>query len=187
MACDVIFTQISINAGIRNHRESAVVAMITEFTQLDKGAVSGKPVVIPTDTNTLTDIEKRKALPAVKLIKKYDGVLKGRYCVNGSRQRKYFKQDESVASPTAALESLLVALLIDAYDGIYIETYDVPGAYLQSRLAPRDDNDQVLMKLRGNFVDIIYKVNTEHNKNVIYEKEQKVLFISIRHMSITKT
>ena len=55
-------------------------------------------------------------MPAVNLIKeKYDGVLKGRTCADGSRQRKYLKKDESVAWPTAALESLIVTLLIDAY------------------------------------------------------------------------
>ena len=72
--------------------------------------------MIPTDANTLTDAEKLKALPAVNLIKeKWDGAIKGRSCVNGSKQRKYLKQDESVASPTASLESLFVSLLIDAY------------------------------------------------------------------------
>ena len=107
-------------------------------------------MVIPTDANTLTDLEKRKALPAVNLIKeKYDDMLKGRSCVDGSRQRRYLKQDESVASPTAALESLLVTLLIDAYEGRDVRTYDVPGAYLQARLAPREGNERVLMKLRG--------------------------------------
>ena len=63
-----------------------MAAMIKEFTQLNEGAVSGKPVVIPTDAYTLTDLEKRKALPVVNLIKeKYGGVLKGRSCVDGSR------------------------------------------------------------------------------------------------------
>ena len=66
--------------------------MIKEFTQLNEGAVPGKPVVVPTDASTLTDLEKRKVLPAVNLIKeKYDGVLKGRSYVDGSRQRRYLK------------------------------------------------------------------------------------------------
>ena len=131
MACDVIFTQMTANAGIKKHEESVVAEMIKESTQLNEGAVPGKPVVIPTDANTLTDLEKRKALPAVNLIKeKYGGVLKGRSCVDGSRQRRYLKQDESVVSPTAALESLLVTLLIDAYEGRNVGTYDFHGAYL---------------------------------------------------------
>ena len=33
--------------------------MIKKFTQLNEGAVPGKPVVIPTDASTLTDVEKK--------------------------------------------------------------------------------------------------------------------------------
>ena len=120
--------------------------MIKKFTQLNEGAVPGKPVVIPTDVSTLTDVEKQKALPTVNLIKeKWNGVIKGRLCVDGSKKRKYLKQDESVASPTAFLEYLLISLLIDAYEGRYVGTYDVPEAYLQARLALKDNNERVLM------------------------------------------
>ena len=131
IACDVIFTQMSANAGIKKHGEAAVAAMIKEYTQLNEGAVPGKPVVVPTDATTLTEEEKKKALPAVNLIKeKWGGELKGRFCVDGSKERRYLKQDESVASSTAALESLFMTLLIDAYEGRDVATYDVPGAYL---------------------------------------------------------
>ena len=93
----------------------------------------GKPVVRPIHVSTLSPLEKKKATPAVNLIKeKHDGVLKGRTCADGSRQRKYLRQDESVASPTASLESLIVSLLIDTYKGRDVGTYDVPGAYLQA-------------------------------------------------------
>ena len=70
-------------------------------------------------------------------------------------------------------------MLINAYDGRDVGKYDVPGAYLQARLAPRDDNERVLMKLRGKFVDTMCKVNPEHTKNLIYEKGQKVLYMEI--------
>ena len=120
------------------------------------------------DASTLTRQEKIKAMPAVNLIKeKWDGALKGRTCADGSKQRKYLKQDESVASPTAALESLIVLLLIDAYEGRDVGTYDVPGAYLHAKLLPRANNERVLMKLTGDFVDIMLEVNPEHTKNVI--------------------
>ena len=128
----------------------------------------------------MTNAEKLKALPAVNLIKeKWGGEIKGRACVDGSKQRKYLKQDESVASPTTSLESLVVSLVIDVYEGRDVGTYDVPGAYLQARLAPKDNNERVLMKLKGNFVDIMCKVNPEHLKNVVYENGKKVLYMQI--------
>ena len=121
--------------------------------------------MIPTDTSSLKDVEEKQALPAVNLIKeKWNGYLKGRTCANGSGQRKYLKEDESVASPTAALESLIMTLPIDAYKGRDVVTYDVPGAHLHAKLLPKENNEQVLMRFAGDFVDVVYKVNPEHTK-----------------------
>ena len=92
---------------------------------------------------------------------------------------RYLNPDESMSSPTASLESLLVTLLIDAYENRYVGTYNVPGAYLQARLVPKENRERVLMKLVGEFVDIMCKVNPEHEKNVIYENGQKVLYMEI--------
>ena len=84
-----------------------------------------------------------------------------------------------MSSPTASLESLLVTLLIDAYKNRDEGTYYVPGAYLQASLAPKENGKRVLMKLVGEFVDIMCKVNPEHEKNVVYERGQKVLYMQI--------
>ena len=35
------------------------------------------------------------------------------------------------------------------------------------------------MKLRGQFVDIMCEVNEEYKKHVVYEKEQKVLYLQV--------
>ena len=76
---------------------------------------------------------------------------KGRTCTDGSSQRKYLKQDESVASPRASLESLIVSLLIDIYEGRDVGTYDVQRAYLYAKLLPRANNERILMKINGDF------------------------------------
>ena len=95
---------MSAAKGFKTYGESAVAAVIKEFTQLTKGAVPGKSVLGPVDASTLTFDEKRKAMPTINLIKeKWNGVIKGRTCADGSGQCKYLKQDESVASPTASL------------------------------------------------------------------------------------
>ena len=117
IACDVVFahmsdgdelqrySQMPAKKGFKQFGQVDVAAMIKEFTQLNEGAVHGKPVVIPTEAKSLTSLEKRKSLRAVNLIKeKRSGDIKGRTCVNGSTQRKYLKKkDEYVASPTASL------------------------------------------------------------------------------------
>ena len=131
MVTDIIFTQMSANKGFKKYGQPAIAAIIKDFTQLNNGAVPGKPVVKPVNVSTLTPLEKHKALPAVNLIKeKFGGKLKGRICADGSRQRKYLKEDESVASPTAVLESLIMTLLIDTYEGRDTGIFDIPGAFL---------------------------------------------------------
>ena len=180
IACNIMFTQMTAKAGIKKFGETAVAAILKEFKQLDEGAKPGNPVVIPTDANTLSIEEKRKALRAINLIKeKRNGTLKGRTCADGSSQRQYLKQDESVASPTASLESILTTLLIDAHEGRDVAIFDVPGAYLQADLNAGDDKERVILKLTGDFVDIMCQVNPEHTVNVIYENGKKVLYMAI--------
>ena len=70
-------------------------------------------------------------------------------------------------------------LLIGAYEGRDVGTYDIPGAYLQAVLAPRPNNEQLLMKLVGDSVDIMCKVNLEHLKNIVYENGKKVLYLKV--------
>ena len=87
-SCSVIFTQMSVNAGFKKYGPRAIAAMIKEFTQLNEGAVPGKPVVAPVGASSLTDLEKRQALQTVNLIKeKYNGEIKGRKCADGSKQK----------------------------------------------------------------------------------------------------
>ena len=69
IVCNVIFTQMNAKAGFKKYGGPTVAAMVKKITQLNKGAVPGKPVVVPIDANSLTDIEKRKALRAINLIK----------------------------------------------------------------------------------------------------------------------
>lgn len=113
---EVMFTKISVKAEIKKFAETAIAAMFKEFNQSDKGAIPRNPVVIPIYTINLTAEEKRKVLPAVNLIKeKQNSNIKGQKCANGSKQRQYMKEGESVASPTASMELLPISLLIYLY------------------------------------------------------------------------
>jgi len=163
----VIFTQMSAKMGIRKHGEKAIAAMFKELNQLDKGAKKGNPVVIPQNPHLLTAKEKREALEAVNLIKeKRCGKIKGRTCANGARQRRYLKEGEDYYSPTTSLESILSTMIIDAYEERDVAIADIPGAYLHAEM-PKGKN--VLLKLEGEFVDIMCSVNPEHTENIVYE------------------
>ena len=77
-------------------------------------------------------------------------------------------------SPTVSVESLFITFVVDAYEGRDIATFDIPGAYLH---APVPLEKQVLLKLRGIFVDIMCNINEEYKKYVRVEKGQKVLYL----------
>ena len=62
------------------------------------------------------------------------------------------------------MESLFTTMLIDAYEGCDIRTYDVLWVYFHAEF-PKEKN--LLLKLRGDFVGIMCDANPEHIKNVI--------------------
>ena len=175
-----IFTQMHASKGIKEYGMEAVAAIIKELTQLDVGAVPGKNqrVCVPIDPSTLTDEEMKQALDAVNLIKvKRDGKIKARTCGNGSKQRKYLKEGESVASPTLSVEGMILTLLIAAFEGRKVITLDVPGAFLQAEM-PK--GKMILMKFTGKFVDYMCEVNKEHIPNVrTNRKGVKVLYVRV--------
>jgi len=51
---------MTVKVGIRKSGETSIAAMIKEFTQLDEGAKTGNPVVVPTDASKPTGEEKER-------------------------------------------------------------------------------------------------------------------------------
>ena len=109
--------------------------MLNEYKQLNIGLVPGKPVFGCIDPSKITNDEKRRALEAVNLIlKKRSGKIKGRTCADGSKQKRFLKNGESISSPTVSLEAIVGTLLIDAHEDRDVAIFDVPGAYLQAEM-----------------------------------------------------
>ena len=146
--------------------------MVSWNVQIDKGEIPGKPVVGHIDACPLTYEEKWRALEALNLIReKRDGKIKGRKCADGCKQKKYLKEDESIASPEGSLEGLLTTIVIEAIEKRDVATFDVPGACLNALMT---EEDKVIMKFRGNFVDIMCEVNKEYESHVTCEKNYYV-------------
>ena len=161
---------MSAYKGIKLYGEKEIAAFFKEFNQLDKGALDGKPVIGPIPLEELTDKEKEEALEAVNLIKvKRDGSIKGRSCANGKKQRKFVSQDDNFASPTVSNESLMTSLAIDSYESRDVAITDVPGAYLHAEM-PR--YKRVVMKFVGRFVDIMFEVNIDYKKYILYDNDR---------------
>ena len=84
------YAQMSAKAGIKRFGDRALAAMISEYKQLNTGAMPGKPVFGCIDPKNITMEERKRALEAVNLIKKKRcGKLKRRTCADGSKQKRY--------------------------------------------------------------------------------------------------
>ena len=170
--------QMSARKGIKEYGQRAIVAIIKECEQLDKGAFPDKPVVEPIYEHDLTPEEKEAAMNAVSLIKeKRCGKLKARICADGSKQKRYLAPEESVASPTSSNEGTIASFMIDAYERRMIAVLDIPGAYLHAGV--KHDKRRVLLKLKGIFVDLMCKANPKYRKYVCYKKGEKVLYLKL--------
>ena len=150
----MLFTQVSAKEGIKRWGEEAIVAIMKELKQLQDGAMPGRPVIEPVNYEDLTDEDKEKrTLEAVTVVKqKRCGKIKGRTCADGSKQRRYLKEFESVASPTLSMDGLIGSILIDVYEGRDVATCDAPVAFLHPDLPP---GKRMFLCLRGQMVDIM--------------------------------
>jgi hypothetical protein len=168
---ETCFTQMSAKKGIRTYGERAVAAMLKEYKQLHDMAVFG-----PQPHNSLTNQEKSRALRAVNLItKKRCGKIKGRTCANGRSQRNYITKEES-SSPTISLELLFTTLVIDAHEKRAVQTFDIPGAYLQS---PLPEGKTIFMKFEGKFADIMCDINPEYKDTMFVENGKNTLYVKV--------
>ena len=99
--------------------------MFKEFTQLEDTSIFN-----PQDAKKLLSTAKYEALNLLTMVnEKPDGKIKGRACADGRKQCLYIAKKDMI-SPTVQLESLLLSLLIDAYEGRDVAIADMVGAYL---------------------------------------------------------
>ena len=174
MAVNMMFNQMTATKGIKIFGERAVAAMVKEYQQLNDMMVIGR-----TNPDKLMSDDKRRALLAINLIKeKRCGRIKGRAVADGSTHRKFVPREEAT-SPTASLEAQMAALLIDVHKDRDVAIFDVLGAYLHADLP---EGKFVLLKIEGQFIDIMCEVNREfHGKKTLYvERLVKALYSMIK-------
>ena len=143
---------VNAKEEIKRYGEKAIYAILLEYGQIDD-----MKTFEPLEASKMTHVEKRQALNMLTMVKeKRDKRLKGRAVADGIKQRLYIKK-EDVASPTVKLESLILSLLIDAYENRDVATADVVGSYLIA-----DMKDHVIVKLTGESVDIMCQANAKY-------------------------
>ena len=161
----------SLNKGVKKFGKPGWDAALKEMKQLND-----REVFEPIDVSKLSAIEKKRALESlIFLVEKKDKTIKGRTCANGSTQREYVNREDAT-SPTAATESILLTATIDAEEGRDVMTVDIPNAFVQTKL----DNNQekVIMKIRGILVDMLIEINPEmYRSYIVYEGNNRVIYV----------
>jgi hypothetical protein len=114
-----MLTQLSMKAGLRAFGDRGADAVKREMKQLhDMGAL--RPV------ENLTHDEKTSALKYLMYLKeKSDGVIKGRGCADGRKQRETTSKHDAT-STTVSLESVFMTSLIEAKEKRDVAVADIP-------------------------------------------------------------
>ena len=127
----------------------------------------------PRFKNELEQQQIKDCLRLITVVKeKRNGILKGRAVADGRPQRAYIPKEDA-ASPAVSLESLILSLMIDSYEGRDVATADVAGAFLKG-----DMPDFVLIKLINEEVDIMCDVEPAHKQYVTYEGTKRYYICS---------
>ena len=106
-----ILTQYHVSKGLKIFGQKGVDVVLKELNQLHE-----RMVMEPVDRANLSRAEKRAALQYLMFLKqKRNGIIKGRGCADGCKQRLYMDKDQ-VSAPTVATESLLLTCLVDAME-----------------------------------------------------------------------
>ena len=165
----MMFNQMSARTGIKKHGDAARDALRKEFKQIvDKHVYSG------IRKKDLTPEQLERVLGAVNLIKeKRNGVLKGRHCANGSKQRPWYEKHET-SSPALNVDALILTLIVDAVEGRDVATADVAGAYLNAIM-----EEFVVLKLVGEDATLMCEVHPPFHDFLEYENGKPVLYLKL--------
>mmetsp|Transcript_11002 Transcript_11002/g.16107 ORF Transcript_11002/g.16107 Transcript_11002/m.16107 type:complete len:120 (+) Transcript_11002:2299-2658(+) len=77
----------------------------------------------------------------------------------------------------------MTTLLIGAHEGQKFISFDVPGAFLQAEMA---EDKLVLLKLKGQFVDMMCDINPEFKPHIRYEPTRNGKKIKVLHMKVIR-
>ena len=175
----IAMTQLNMKQGLKAFGQAGVDAVAKELKQLHE-----RDVLKPTEAGELTRDQKKASLAYLMFLKKKRcGMIKGRGCADGRKQRLSTKKEDASA-PTVAIESVMLSCVIDAKEGRDVATCDIPGAFMQA-----DMDELVHVRMEGTMAELLVKldpklyrkyVTTENGKQVLYVVLQKALYGTLR-------
>ncbi len=99
---------------------------------------------------------------------------------SGKPTREWLSREDS-ASPTAALESIMLTAIIDAFENRDVMTADVPNAFIQTMMPePKPGEDRVIMKITGVLADLLVELAPDiYSSFVVLENGKRVLYVQV--------
>ena len=105
-----------------------------------------------------------------------NGYVKGIYMFNEKQSRVWTTKEET-DSPTSANETIVITAEIDDKEGRDVMEVDVPNTFIK-KTPHKEKGDIVMMKITGELVDMLLKLDTEKFKGyVVYETVQEVIYV----------
>jgi hypothetical protein len=149
--------QYILQKGMKVFGQKGHEASKKEIDQLHK-----RTCFAPLKVKQMKPSERKKAQMALMfLTEKRDKSVKGRMVYNGKPTREWLSQEDA-ASPTAALESIMITGVIEAKEERDVMTCGIPNAFIQALLPKKDPGeDRVVMKITGVLVDMLVNINPE--------------------------
>ena len=172
----VFVVTYSLKKGIAKFGKRGTDAAESEMNQLHS-----REAWKPLDVNTLTKEERRSAMESLMfLTEKRDGRVKARTCADGRKQRDWMSKEEA-ASPTVALESVMISCTIDAKEKRDVAIVDIPNAFIQTANEKlKEHHKRDIMKLRGVLVEMMVRMYPEiYEPYVSYENGVAVLYLEL--------
>ena len=84
--------------------------------------------------------------------------MKSRTHANRSVQQRWMSREES-ASPTAALESVMITGVIDVHEKQDMATACMPSTFVQTHVKCKLGNEWVTIKMQAVLVDMLVELN----------------------------
>ena len=89
---------------------------------------------------------------------------------------------EDAATPTAALESVLLTSIIDAAEEMVVAVIDIPNAFIQTRI--KNDDNKVVLRLRRKLANILIKTAPEIYRKHITNNRKGETVLYVRALNV---
>jgi hypothetical protein len=168
--------QYMLQKGLKIFGKKGHDALMKEIDQLHN-----RTCFAPLRVKEMKPSKRKKAQMALMfLTEKRDKSVKGRMVYNSKPTREWISQEDA-ASPTAALESILITGVIEAKEERDVMTCGIPNAFIQAYLPKKEPGeDRVVMKITGVLVGMLVNINPElYGPAVVLENRKKVLYVEV--------